>query len=310
MSLHLQSAAESALAVAKDSNAPPTASMSKSTSLLSNYAVSAVSVSCGVVIISPIDVIKIRQQLAGENSQNIVRTGFSVVQKDGMNALYRGVAPAVARGILYGGTRLGLYAPLKETLSSKKFGEYISPFGLKVIAGMTSGSIAAGLFHPLDLVKTRIQAPGFVPGTRISTVLLDCIRKEGILGLWQGASPSMMRTALLTASQCATYDEVKGIIMKTFGWSDSLKTHFLGSAIAGLVTTSVTAPLDVVKTLMMAKGGVFRGPIHCLQEIWRTQGIRGMFKGWSANWARQGPMTTIIFVISESIRPLLGLESL
>jgi hypothetical protein len=40
------------------------------------------------------------------------------------------------------------------------------------------------------------------------------------------------------------------------------------------------------------------------------QGVRGLFKGWGAQWARQGPMTTVIFVVSESLRQAMGMESI
>ena len=41
-------------------------------------------------------------------------------------------------------------------------------------------------------------------------------------------SRSMARAALLTASQCATYDELKVLFMRNLGWEDNLQTHFAG----------------------------------------------------------------------------------
>lgn len=78
------------------------------------------------------------------------------------------------------------------------------------------------------------------------------MQRDGVAGLWKGATPALVRAAILTAGQCATYDEAKTLVMATTGWGDCLATHFSSSMIAGLVTTTVTNPLDVIKTTMFA----------------------------------------------------------
>lgn len=58
------------------------------------------------------------------------------------------------------------------------------------------------------------------------------------------------RAAVLTASQCATYDEIKQVIMKVTGMGNHFGTHISASMVTGLVTTTATAPVDVIKTHM------------------------------------------------------------
>lgn len=58
------------------------------------------------------------------------------------------------------------------------------------------------------------------------------------------------RAAVLTASQCATYDEIKQAIMRVTGLGDHFGTHLSASMVTGLVTTTATAPVDVIKTHM------------------------------------------------------------
>ena len=55
---------------------------------------------------------------------------------------------------------------------------------------------------------------------------------------------------MLTAAQCATYDESKKIWMSMTGGGDTPTTHIGASMITGLVTTTLTAPVDVIKTNM------------------------------------------------------------
>lgn len=54
-----------------------------------------------------VDVIKVRQQLAGAGGRNLASTGWAVVRAEGLGALGKGVTPAVARGMLYGGEPAG-----------------------------------------------------------------------------------------------------------------------------------------------------------------------------------------------------------
>jgi len=44
---------------------------------------------------------------------------------------------------------------------------------------------------------------------------------EGSVGLWRGTVPAAARAALLTASQCVTYDVVKNTIKGYMGIGDS-----------------------------------------------------------------------------------------
>jgi solute carrier family 25 uncoupling protein 8/9 len=61
---------------------------------------------------------------------------------------------------------------------------------------------------------------------------------------------AQVRAAVLTASQCVTYDEVKGRVMAATGWRDSAATHLATAMITGIVSTTATNPVDVIKTHM------------------------------------------------------------
>lgn len=66
--------------------------------------------------------------------------------------------------------------------------------------------------------------------------------------------------------------------MRKLGWEDNLWTHLAVSGVAGLVTTTVTAPVDMVKTNMFVNP-IYKGPMDCMADIYRRLGIRGLFKG-------------------------------
>lgn len=130
------------------------------------------------------------------------------------------------------------------------------------------------------------------------------VYEEGARGLWHGVTLSMTRSAVLTAAQCATYDEVKQWLIRITPLQDNFYTHLTSSMITGLVSTTMTTPIDVAKTQIMVRGGSFR-----VQYLY-NEGPLGLFKGWGASYLRLGPQTTIIFLTLEVLRSYFGMGSL
>jgi len=258
---------------------------------------------------NPIEVVKVRQQLAGltladgSRAPGLVMTGTRLIQNEGVLALSRGLSASIARASVYGSARLGLYSPLKRALGAD--GDQ-SAILKKAAAGVGSGSIAAAISNPIDLIKTRQMSP-MGNGRNYFAVLKEVLQTEGVTGLWQGTSPGMMRAAVLTASQMATYDECKRGIIRTLGWGDDARTHFTTSMLTGLVCTTATSPVDVLKTKMFVNGGQYGSTLACARQLFMAEGIRGFFKGWTANYIRVGPNTTITFLVLEQLRVWAGL---
>lgn len=53
---------------------------------------------------------------------------------------------------------------------------------------------------------------------------------------------------MLTASQCATYDMVKAKVMAATGWEDKFEAQLATSMVTGIVTTTATSPVDMIKS--------------------------------------------------------------
>ncbi len=64
------------------------------------------------------------------------------------------------------------------------------------------------------MAKTSPTSPPLVsptPSRSIISLLRAIVQKEGIGALWKGTGAGATRAAVLTASQCATYDEAKRV---------------------------------------------------------------------------------------------------
>ena len=142
----------------------------------------------------------------------------------------------------------------------------------------------------------------------------DIFSNEGILGMWRGVGPTVLRAAILTASQIPSYDHCKCILLRNDFMEEGFKLHVLASVTAGLITAFITSPVDVVKTRIMNENIVrnrhlvYTSTYSCFVKILRTEGLLGFYKGLVPNWVRIGPHTTISFLIFERLRNRVGLK--
>ncbi|KAF7071102.1 hypothetical protein CFC21_076513 [Triticum aestivum] len=179
---------------------------------LYQFGTSGAAVAVATAVTHPLDVIKIRlqMQLAGQRG-NLVGMGAiftQMVEREGPRSLYLGFAPALTRSLIYGGLRLGLYEPCKH-VCSYAFGS--TNFAFKFASGVVAGALATALTNPMEVLKVRSQ----MSTSRISTigVMREIVSEEGVKALWKGVGPAMVRAGCLTASQMATYDEAKQVLL-------------------------------------------------------------------------------------------------
>ena len=71
----------------------------------------------------------------------------------GITSLWKGVTPAMTRGLVYGGLRLGLYTPIKDMVGVSNGRNDAWDFYKRSTAGLLSGALAAGITNPTELVR-------------------------------------------------------------------------------------------------------------------------------------------------------------
>jgi len=107
-----------------------------------------------------------------------------------------------------------------------------------------------------------------------------------------------MRAVLMTASQLASYDGFKRILLEHSPMADGLATHFSASFLAGFVATTVCSPVDVIKTRVMSSHES-KALVTLLTDIYRLEGVGWMFRGWVPSFIRLGPHTIATFLFLE-----------
>lgn len=92
---------------------------------------------------------------------------------------------------------------------------------------------------------------------------------------------AMSRGAIVSIGQIAAYDQYKDLLTSfpEIFPEKSVLTHFTASLLSGTTATTITQPLDVMKTRMMANKGEYKSIFHCAAEIWKENKVFGFFKG-------------------------------
>lgn len=244
-----------------------------------------------------------------------VSVGVKIFKTEGVAALFSGVSATVLRQTLYSTTRMGLYEIFKEKLSDPVTGTL--PLTSKIAAGLVAGGIGAAVGNPADVAMVRMQADGRLPvaDRRNYTSVVDAItrmsRSEGITSLWRGSSLTVNRAMIVTASQLASYDQVKETILERGLMKDGLGTHVTASFAAGFVAAVASNPVDVIKTRVMnmkvepGQAPPYNGALDCAMKTIKAEGPMALYKGFIPTISRQGPFTVVLFVTLEQVRKLL-----
>lgn len=204
----------------------------------------------GITLFNPIDVIKTRLQIAGGGSPFAM--GARMVRTEGFSSLYAGLSAQYLRAWTYQTARLGAYRSLVDMMQPAP--GQVTPLWQKALAGLTAGAFGAVIGNPAELSIIRMQADSTLPEAQrrnykgIGDALYRVVRAEGVLGLWTGSGPTIVRAMALNCGALASYDQSKEMVDDMVGQKNSRVGIASASTISGIVGSVFSLPFDYVKT--------------------------------------------------------------
>ncbi|XP_049871830.1 mitochondrial uncoupling protein Bmcp [Pectinophora gossypiella] len=157
-----------------------------------------------------------------------------------------------------------------------------------IYGGLASIVAEFGTF-PIDTTKTRLQ----VQGQKIDphhvelrySGMVDCFVKtsqqEGVKALYCGIWPAVLRQATYGTIKFGTYYSLKQwvALRRADGGSvEHLPTNTVCAALAGGLSSAIANPTDVLKVRMQV-GSEKRNLVRCFIDIYRLEGMRGLWRG-------------------------------
>lgn len=181
------------------------------------------------------------------------------------------------------------------------------------LAGSLGGAAGVLVGHPFDTVKVKLQTQDYRNPLYKGT--LDCfkqtVKKDGLTGLYRGVTSPVVGVAGINA----VIFGVQSYCNTLFSNRHALTSHMLSGAAAGITQAFIASPVELAKTrlqLQADRGGPLRykGAVHVLQEIYKSEGARGMFRGQLCTILREAPAFSTYFLTFEaSARLIDGIEN-
>ncbi|VDM54948.1 unnamed protein product [Angiostrongylus costaricensis] len=170
-----------------------------------------------VVFTNPLEIVKIRLQVAGE-IQSASRVGVITVLKElGFLGLYKGARACFLRDIPFSAIYFPAYAHAKLSTADE---DGINHPGSLFASAFIAGVPAAALVTPADVIKTRLQVAARAGQTTYNGVI-DCARKimkeEGPSAFWKGTAARVCRSSPQFAVTLLTYEVLQRIFYVDFG---------------------------------------------------------------------------------------------
>lgn len=147
--------------------------------------------------------------------------------------------------------------------------------------GGVAACFAVNFTHPIELVKTRMQASGGTIGSTVQGVM----KNEGIASFWKGLPFAFGREMSYTSVKLGAYAPVRNALGA--GGADApVYLKFFAGALTGGVGSVIGNPFDVMKTLAQTntEKGVSLGSL--VTNLYKSQGIMGFYRGVEVNIMR------------------------
>ncbi|XP_063619128.1 calcium-binding mitochondrial carrier protein Aralar1 isoform X3 [Cydia splendana] len=172
-----------------------------------------------VVFTNPLEIVKIRLQVAGEIAGGQKVRAWAVVKELGLFGLYKGARACLLRDMPFSAIYFPSYAHVKAKFADEN--GYNHPLTL-LAAGAIAGVPAASLVTPADVIKTRLQVVART-GQTTYTGVLDATRKiyaeEGFRAFWKGSVARVFRSSPQFGVTLVTYEILQRLFYVDFGGS-------------------------------------------------------------------------------------------
>ena len=169
---------------------------------------------------------------------------------------------------------------------------------------------------PADLILIRMQADATLPvdQRRNYTSVFNAIKRipaeEGVMSLWKGGGPTVVRAMALNLGMFTTYEESKQRLTKMMPNNTSM-AWFLSATFAGGVAATMSLPFDNAKTKLQkmkanADGTMpYKNIFDAMGKTVVQDGPAGLWVGLPTYIVRIAPHVMITMIVAERFKKLL-----
>ena len=170
-----------------------------------------------------------------------------------------------------------------------------------VVRSAIAGGLASGtstlVLHPLDTLKTRLQAS--VGDKSLMSIIRAAVR-GGKTVLFRGSVPAVVGAACSHGTRTGVYEISKIALASSVPFLPVVQIQGLSSAAGTLIGTGVRIPCEVLKQQL--QNGNHPNVARATVALLRDGGVRSLFRGTAATLAREVPFYVLGMVMYEQLK--------
>ncbi|GAA0185778.1 mitochondrial carrier protein [Lithospermum erythrorhizon] len=177
-------------------------------------------------------------------------------------------------------------------------------------AGAIAGAAAKSVTAPLDRIKLLMQTHGLRVGqeaTKKGIGFIEAVRmigkEEGIKGYWKGNLPQIIRIIPYSAVQLFAYETYKIFFTGNDG-ELSVIGRLAAGACAGMTSTFVTYPLDVLRLRLAVEPG-YKTMTQVALNMLREEGFLSLYRGLGPSLIGIAPYIAVNFCAFDLLKKSL-----
>jgi len=270
--------------------------------------------------VAPLERLKIMYMVGGPHykgmpvKEALIRIG----KEEGLVGFFRGNGANVARIVPFTAIQLSVYPIFKSIATENDTRKLTKP--ARFVCGVMAGILASVATYPLDFIRCRLSMQnkqnliynGVIDG------IVKVVKQEGFFTLYSGLAPTILGISAYAGIQLSVYDLTKDIMTKLH--KDGQNTEFdffVAGAWAGLVAQTAAFPIELIRRRMQVRGfeiggvdsSAAKSKVGFVSEffnVYRAEGIRGLYRGLVPNYLKIIPAVGINFLVFEEMKALIN----
>lgn len=227
-----------------------------------------------------------------------------ISRHEGLRSLWSGLPPTLVMAVPATVIYFTCYDQLRDFL---RYGLGFQGNHVPLVAGGLARLGAVTVISPLELVRTKMQSRR-LPYSELRACIRSAVAQDGLLSLWRGWAPTVLRDVPFSALYWFNYELVKAQLCEQSGATQAnFSISFTAGGVSGAVAAILTLPFDVVKTRRQIQLGEMdtqgvslkRTTWHIMKEIWAELGYRGLFAGFMPRVIKVAPACAVMISTYE-----------
>lgn len=207
----------------------------------------------------------------------------------------------------------GLPEASNEVATAKKKGGGLkfkvkvrNPSLRRLISGGIAGAVSRTAVAPLETIRTHLMVGS--SGHSLTEVFNNITKADGWKGLFRGNLVNVIRVAPSKAIELFAYDTVNKCLSPNPGKQAKLPVppSLVAGACAGVSSTLVTYPLELLKTRLTIQRDVYDGLFDAFVKILQEGGIPELYRGLTPSLIGVVPYAATNYCAYDTLRKAYG----